>query len=498
MCSRHVTPVVTLTMWLLAATACKDDELDASGEENEGALGETCDPTADPNDDDAEGRCADGLACEPTDDGSVCAAPIELHGQVIDALDGGPIEGAVIAALDETGAPVGDAARSDAMGEYVLRVSARRDAAGALASAVRWTLFAGAEDYAIFPGGLRSPLPVDATAPMEATDDEEHVYSIIENATTTVALLPLAAEDAGGVTVTGRVDAVAPGGTLVVAEGGAVPAPYTIADASGAFVLFNVPAEAAAIRGYRQGLELAPTTVSATADLVDVVLDVVTEGIDALAVVDGSVSLVNAGGGDSTSVVLVPSSLFDPALERGPVPFGLRAPSPPDAPSITGAFAIAGVPSGDYHVLVAFENDGLVRDPDTGIAGTDIQQIAVPTSGTASVPESFKVTGALAVIGPGAEAPEVVTAPPTLSWADDSSEDRYELRVIDALGNVVWEDLAVPSVSGGGNVEVAYAGPGLTAGMYYQFRATSIRETPNNTSPISRTEDLRGVFVFQP
>ena len=58
MCSRHVTPVVTLTMWLLAATACKDDELDASGEENEGALGETCDPTADPNDDDAEGRCA--------------------------------------------------------------------------------------------------------------------------------------------------------------------------------------------------------------------------------------------------------------------------------------------------------------------------------------------------------------------------------------------------------------------------------------------------------
>ncbi|MBL8942157.1 MAG: hypothetical protein JNK45_03365, partial [Myxococcales bacterium] len=262
MCSRHVTPVVTLTMWLLAATACKDDELDASGEENEGALGETCDPTADPNDDDAEGRCADGLACEPTDDGSVCAAPIELHGQVIDALDGGPIEGAVIAALDETGAPVGDAARSDAMGEYVLRVSARRDAAGALASAVRWTLFAGAEDYAIFPGGLRSPLPVDATAPMEATDDEEHVYSIIENATTTVALLPLAAEDAGGVTVTGRVDAVAPGGTLVVAEGGAVPAPYTIADATGAFVLFNVPAEAAAIRGYRTGIYLSPTTVS--------------------------------------------------------------------------------------------------------------------------------------------------------------------------------------------------------------------------------------------
>jgi hypothetical protein len=484
----------------LVLVACKDKDLDASGEDPPVA-GEACEPAPPPTvndeeagDEDEEPVCADNLACEPTDEGYICAAPIEIHGMVIDGLTQAPIEGAVIAALDETGAPVGNSARSDVMGHYVLRVSARRDPEGLLASDVRWTLFSVAPDYATFPGGLRSPLPVDATAPIEMEDDDEHTFTVIENATTTVALLPLADDRKGGITVTGYVGGEVPGGTLVVAEGAEAPAPYTIADSSGAFVLFNVPSTSTSIRGYRQGLELAPTTITASGDVVDLQLAVTTEGIDELARVDGTVNIVNAEGGSMTSVVLVPSILFDPLLERGAVPFGLRAPSLPDAPSVSNAFSIAGVPSGDYHVLVAFENDRLVRDPDTGIAGTEIQQIAVPTSGVSGVETGFKVTEALTVVGPGAETPEVVTAPPTLVWVDDSSEDNYELRVIDALGNVTWEVLDVPRVTGSGNVEVLYEGPALQPGMYYQFRATSIKDG----SPISRTEDLRGVFVFQP
>jgi hypothetical protein len=78
-----------------------------------------------------------------------------------------------------------------------------------------------------------------------------------------------------------------------------------------------------------------------------------------------------------------------------------------------------------------------------------------------------------------------------LRWADDSSEDNYEVVVFDALGNKVWEDLEVPRVTGNAEVTVAYAGP-VTPGMYYQFRATSIKDGV----PISRTEDLRGVFVI--
>ena len=56
-------------------------------------------------------------------------------------------------------------------------------------------------------------------------------------------------------------------------------------------------------------------------------------------------------------------------------------------------------------------------------------------------------------------------------WGDDSGEDHYELRVFDALGNLTWENDAVPSVSGGKNVSVDYAGPALKSGMIYQFRA---------------------------
>jgi len=48
----------------------------------------------------------------------------------------------------------------------------------------------------------------------------------------------------------------------------------------------------------------------------------------------------------------------------------------------------------------------------------------------------------------------------------------------------------VPRVTGGETVDVPYAGPALEVGMYYQFRATSFRDT----GPISQTEDLRGVF----
>ncbi len=38
-----------------------------------------------------------------------------------------------------------------------------------------------------------------------------------------------------------------------------------------------------------------------------------------------------------------------------------------------------------------------------------------------------------------------------------------------------------------------YGGPALQTGGYYQFRATSMK----NTAPISRTEDLLGVFFVQ-
>ncbi len=488
-------PRNNMWMWamLLAIPACQDKDLDA---DDSAAMGEACDPSGG---EDAP-ECEAGLVCEQVDsaDGFVCGAPLEIRGLVIDAMTEAPIADALVAALDETGTPVGDSTRSDANGHYVLQVHARRDPSGELASAIKWTMFSAAVDYAPFPGGIRPAIPVDATGAIEETveeDDDEHTIHVIENITTTIALLHL--PESGGFTVAGTVGGEEPGGTLVVAEGGEGVGRYSIADASGHYVIFNVPTGAASIRGYRVGLELEPTSATvADADLEAVDLEVVAEGVDELTTLSGSVNIVNAPGGSATSVVLVPVSVFDTVLERGPVPMGLRAPSPPEAPTVSSAFSILGVPSGTYKALAAFENDGLVRDPDTSIGGTNLQEVTVPRgAGTTAVPEGFKVTGALTVISPGADAPEWTDAAPDLVWADDSSEDGYHLWVYDAFGNLVWEVPEVPRVTGNSEVRVAWDGPALETGMAYQFRVASYHDEGEQVF-IAKSEDLRGVFFF--
>jgi hypothetical protein len=481
---------------VVLATGCKDDELDASGTQEHG---EACDPG-----DASEQQCKDGLRCEPIgrDSGMhVCSAPLEIRGTVYDAFDGGPIEGARVAALDETGAPATDVAITDAEGHYVLQVSARRDETGAITEALRWTLFVTAHDYMIFPEGVRPALPINAqeAVPEGEDPDDPAVLRVIDNPTTHVALIPLEGDERTGITVSGVVHAESPGGTMVVPEGGSGRATYTIADTSGAYTIFNVSTGTTAIRGYRWGLELEPASISASdGDLEGVDLHAITEDPLAMASVSGTINIVDAPGDSVTSVVLVPSPLFSLTLERGPVPLGLRDPEPPLAPDIRSAYQITGVPAGTYKVLPAFENDFLVRDPDTSIAGTDIVEITLAPGENLEIAEAFKVTEALVVIRPGTEAPEVVTGTPEFVWATDASETHYEIVVFDALGELVWERDDVPAVMGSPEVSVTYAGPDLERGMYYQFRATSMRETPTSLSAISRTEDLRGVFVYDP
>jgi hypothetical protein len=222
-----------------------------------------------------------------------------------------------------------------------------------------------------------------------------------------------------------------------------------------------------------------------------------TTGVDlvpnskALNTVSGSVDIVNPMGGTATSVVLVVEATFNDTLKRGEVPPGLRAP-PTGPPSIKGTFTIADVPDGKYVALAAFENDGLVRDPDLTIGGTQINHITIP--GTAMPLPQFKITGALAVYSPGAnDIPDVATSPVTFKWQDDSSEGKYTLDVFDSHGNEVWGPIDVPSVSGSNTVTQPYGGPPLTKGGYYQFRASSWNKAL--TTPISQTEDLRGVFI---
>jgi hypothetical protein len=176
-------------------------------------------------------------------------------------------------------------------------------------------------------------------------------------------------------------------------------------------------------------------------------------------------------------------STFGDTLGRGEVPRGLRV------TNVSGAFKIADVPAGKYVVLAAFENDKLVRDPDTSIGNTATLHIGV--AGAPVDAGNFKITEALAVVRPGAAQVETATAPVSFVWADDSSEDHYVVEVFDNFGAMVWANDNVPSVKGMQNVSVAYGGPALTSGGYYQFRATSMK----GAVPISRTEDLLGVFL---
>jgi hypothetical protein len=81
---------------------------------------------------------------------------------------------------------------------------------------------------------------------------------------------------------------------------------------------------------------------------------------------------------------------------------------------------------------------------------------------------------------------------PVFSWVDDSGEDRYHIQVFDTFGAMIWEDPNIPS-SSGGDPEVPYAGQPLDSGMFYQFRVTSF---DINDRPLSRTEDLKGVFFL--
>ncbi len=458
-----------------------------------GVCADTCDPVN-------QDACPVGLTCElRTDDLYGCHEPVWFEGRVSDASNDEAIEGARVLAADATGAAATGVALSDVDGHYQLQVPVKRNPDGTLAEGV-FTLRAAAQNYQQFPAGIRPSLPVDATDAVRGQGGWH-----LATALTSITLIPLPVEEQGRFSVSGRVvvttGEVTGGGVLLVLETAtnAGEAPFGFSDRDGFFTLFNVPDNAYALRGYKADLQLNPLDVTMAA--ADVTGLEVTQSETPLSTVTGSVQIVNAPGGSLTTVVLVPESTFSDTFVKGEVPAGLRAPKPPAAPSVAGEFTITGVPDGRYVVLAAFENDGLVRDPDPNIAGTQIVHITVEAAVTTTVElaDSFKITEALEIFYPGAEGPELVEAEGLeFRFADDSSEDSYHVVVYNAFGELVWEDDAIPGVSGSTEVVVPYAGPALVPGMYYQFRAWSIRVSGGVPGAISTTEDLLGVFYTEP
>ena len=448
--------------------------------ESRGNKGDECD-LDDP-------MCAEGLVCDAVSEGDPqCVGPVVIRGTVLDIADVRPIEGALVQAVDGNGAAAGEWAATDAAGAFQLLVPAIRDDDGNPIEAI-YTLRVQAPGYQEFPTPIRPALPLDAATaqPSEESDDW-----IIEHSLTTVGLIKLTGDTSDLGSISGTVQAENHSGILVIAAG-VSGARIGFTDSEGLFVIFNVPPGTYDVQGYAAGVQLDATNTTLEAGETRENVDL-SESDRPLSTVSGNVQIVNAPGGSQTSVVLSVESTFVESAGRGAVPPGLRV------ADVTGAFSIENVPDGKYVVLAAFENDRLVRDPDQTIGGTRIVRIEVPdpeTGNVISLPEGFKVTAALSVIEPGADAPQAVaTTTPTLEWQDDSSEDGFEIRVFDAFGLQIWSDEIGP-VSGSATVTHTYAGPDLVPGMFYQFRITSFREKTGERTAISTTEDLRGVFYL--
>ncbi len=412
-----------------------------------------------------------GLTCQPVLNGnSACFPPVSVDGQVFDLATQKPIEGARVVARDVNNASVSGVAVSDATGHYELKVPAMHDANGGLVSE-QVLLRADAAGYLTFPRAPRVSLPVDVS---KATGEPP----VVQSSATDIALIALP-DTTGLGTVSGTVHADAPRGTLVVA-GSATG----IADTDGSYTVFNVAAGSVQVSGYKAGLQLDHATANVAAGQTTEHVDLNQTGA-ASSVVSGNVEIVNPGQGKDTSIILVVEDTFDQAVASGETPPGLRV------GNVSGAWSIPNVPDGKYVVLAAFENDYLVRDPDTSIGGTSLVHVTV-SGGNVPLSEGFKITGSLDGVSPDAE--QAVSGTPSFVWDDDAGEDHYTIVVFDAFGQLVWENDSVPGVSGSATVTVQYGGPALQSGSLYQFRATSIKK---GGTPISRTEDLRGVFLYQ-
>lgn len=462
---RWLLPFGCLTAAL--AVGCGDDSDD--GANGGGGAAASCSP-------DTEVGCPTGQVCEEVESGEpACFDPVLIEGRVFDLQTDAAVSGARVVARNASYVAISPVATSGADGRYRLAVPTRRDRAGQPVSEP-FTLRADAAAYQSFPTPPRVALPLSSA---DAEPVGETTGYLLANATTDVGLIALPSS-AGLGSISGSVITDRPGSALVVAGG-----VTGVADADGTFVLFNVPAGSQRVSAYLQGAnftsvqaDVAPSALTANVTL--------QESGAATATVSGSLSIVNGGDGDDTSVLLALEETFIESVARGEAPPGLRA-----AP-VSGAFSIAGVPDGRYVVLAAFENDRLVRDPDTSIGGTQIQHIEVAGSSVA-LDASFKVTGALAVVSPGADGLEQTSATPTFVWEDDSSEDAYLVVVYDAFGTEVWQTTGNFDPGGNKDATVDYAGPSLEPGMIYQFRATSIKDG----TPISSTEDLLGVFTVE-
>ncbi len=434
--------------------------------------------------------CTSGEVCERVKDNGnpYCFQPVLLQGTVKVLGSSTVIANAEVTAVDVNGLPTGSIAKSDTDGAWSLRIETERSDEKGTPIFRTVMLRAAAQDFQSFPSGVRTSLPIDTSAAKAASEGKPRVLT---NSLTALSLAALDDADKGYKAVSGTVELTAGQPALVVLEGSRTHT--TNPDGSGAFRIFNVAPGTYKAQAYGKGSNYTAVDVTAVAgsDTTGVMLK--KNGV-ASATMTGSVNLVAAANPAGTSVVMAVESTFIEVLARGELVPGLRAPQT-STPNLSGSYSISGIPDGKYVVLAGFENDGNVRDPDPLISGTQLARVTV-ANGTVNASPSFKVTGAIQMVSPGAsDAVEEVSAAPTFSWKPYSSAKTYGLVVFSALGVKIWENLSVLDAKNAeGNIALPYSGPALKPGVVYQWRVIA---KGNAQNPISMTEDLKGLFQIK-
>jgi hypothetical protein len=481
-----------------------------------------------------ESGCPSGFVCEAVTSASpACFEPVLVRGRVFDLATDAGLDGARVVALDVDGGPASAVVISATTGTpatpgtYELRVPAERAADGTPVSAV--TLRADRAGYQSFPSGLRVALPV-------ATNGATHEAGkwVVSSSQTGIGLRSLPGAPTGSIAGTVRLPSSGVG-VLVVAEKTTTGASATAVPGSdGSFRIFNLADGTYEVRAYARGVQYAPAPATAAVDVAgsqpepSVAFNPVAA---ATATVGGSMIFASTGGltDPKTSVILVVASTFDEARVRGAAPAGLRA------GNIIGPWSIAGVPDGHYRVLAGFETDYLVRDP-SDIGGTAVLELQVVNGvplrmdGVTSAANigSFKVTDAVQLTAPlpdpsgacatlplptdpaalPAGACLTAVADAAIGWDSYSSQDFFEVTVVDELGAVVWQaqidKLATGTTYGSTGAEVdatlVSAAP-LEPGRTYQARVAA-KNFPKTAGAaeetLSSSEDLLGVFTYEP
>jgi len=418
--------------------------------------------------------CTPDLQCETVQGRAepTCLSPVVVSGKVFDISTHSPVSGARVVLESPSGVALAAAGATAADGSYAIRIHAPRDATFTPISQ-KLSVEVEAPGYGTFPDRWRRAPQVDA---LNAQANADRSQLILASSDTNVFLLPFGGGPGIGV-LSGTLPLPAPAQeVLVVASApdngfGAVGV-TSVVDSTGAYKLFGLPPDNYTISAYSKGVNFIAVPIALSAGE-QTALSLRSDPT-ATSKVTGRLQV---SGGGATAVALFVAATYDAKSGHGDEPVGLTTTSAGD-----GSFSFTGVPSGSYAVVASPENDGF--------AATGAPPIVNVTAGMdASIAAAIPVASAVPILGPGANAPESVATPPTLTWQDVGAAASYHVTVTSGVGVVVWER----DVPKSGSPAVAYGGP-FAPGGFYKFHVDAL---DSRGGVAAASEDLRGIF-FQP